>query len=556
MNKRLRVLSVLGVALMLSGCGREQEIDESEFNRLMFNGMKEYTVEGEPFTGTLLYREGDTLRARIEMRDGNAHGELELFHENGERAVFGYSHWDDEKKRVVEDGTSERWDKEGNLLERKTSDEGELELVEAWCDDGGDKSRREYEDGKRRREQTWDCDTGKLVQDQNFNAEGQTHGDHKTWTPDGQPQSHSRYANGQREGLQESWHPGGQQAYRGEFSAGKEVGKHETWNAEGRLVEAGMYGEPGQKTGLWLERSGEQERAVHYGPDGFIKPTLAQAYARVLAGESASAESVAFYLDEGQVGVNDALPTTMNGMVADRSFEFPMVRWTYAVIVAGPEVLPVLLEKGADINQADSEGRTRLMLCAQRFKAPEIARFHAGCLPDALSDTLAKGGDAKARTREGRNALHLIVSGAGTEDRGIFGRQAAAALQARSEAIAQLAKAGADPNAVDAKGYSPLVIALKERRGDLARALVAAGARGDSAGPNGTRAVHWLALNEPNSYRLDSRFVADMLPVLAAAGADMNATMDWDGEKVSLRDLLVRHGMVDLARQIGARSGD
>ncbi len=556
MKTTMRRLPLLGLALLLAGCGREHEISEADFNRLMFSGNESFQVEGEPFTGTLVYREGDTLRARLEMRDGHSHGDLEMFHANGERAYRGTSYWDEDKKKSVQDGTSEAWNKEGTLVERKVSDRGEMELVETWCDNGKDKARRELEDGAPRVEKTWDCDTGHLVEEKAYNAQGQTHGEQKTWTPDGQPQSHSRYADGERDGLQETWHPGGQQAFRGEFRAGKPVGTHETWNAQGKLVEGGAYNDQGEKTGLWLARSGDDTQAVHHGPDGFIKPALAEAYARALSGDRANPDTVAFYLDEGQVAVADALPSKLNGMVADRAFDFPMYRWTHAVVVADPKVLPVLLAKGGDINQADSEGRTRLLLCAQRFKAEEVARYQDGCRPDALADTLANGADAKASTREGRNALHLIVGDARGEDRSVFGRQNASAMQARADAVARLAQAGADPNAVDAKGYSPLVLALKERRGDLVRALLAAGARGNSAGPNGTQAVHWLALDDTNSYRLDERFAADLLPVLAEAGADVNAAMDWDGEKLSLRDLAVRHGMVDLARQIDAQAGN
>src|SRR5690606_32498199 len=110
----------------------------------------------------------------------------------------------------------------------------------------------------------------------------------------------------------------------------------------------------------------------------------------------------------------------------------------------------------------------------------------------------------------------------------------------------KLVAAGADPNAADSEGYTPLVRALKARRTDLVRALIAAGARADTAGPNETMAVHWVFLNDVNRYDIDENFVKETLPLLVGAGADPAAQMDWDGSNVSLRDLAARHALVDL----------
>jgi len=62
--------------------------------------------------------------------------------------------------------------------------------------------------------------------------------------------------------------------------------------------------------------------------------------------------------------------------------------------------------------------------------------------------------------------------------------------------------------------------------------------------------VHWVFLDEPNRYAIAGDFVAGMLPQLTAAGADVNAPLAWDGRQVTLRDLAVRHGLVDVVRAL------
>ena len=111
-------------------------------------------------------------------------------------------------------------------------------------------------------------------------------------------------------------------------------------------------------------------------------------------------------------------------------------------------------------------------------------------------------------------------------------------------------KAGADANAADADGFTPLVQALKARRPDLVRTLLAAGARADTAGPGDSRAVHWLFLDAADRYDIDQAFVREALPMLVAAGADPKAPMEWDGSQVTLRDLAARHALVDVVQML------
>lgn len=552
-SNTLRSLLALSLLAGLSGCGSEYEISEAELGRLMYNVKEGLKVEGEPYTGTVVYRKGETVLLRMEFEDGYPNGVREEFHENGERKARLSLYWDAEEQKAEFDGTGEAWNEDGQLIRRIVADEGVEELKESWCDNGNDLGREEFEDGKRRLEKAWDCETEKLVTENHFNAEGKAHGEHKTWASDGTLLSHKRYENGELHGLSETWHAGGQKHERGEYRAGKPVGQHDTWNEAGDLVAGGLYTDEGEKTGLWRSVSYDGSVSVeHYGPEGFIKPAILQPYVKAL-GDSLrnDPDTVAFYLDEGQVQAGDAIPADYNGRPEAGGFRFPVRRWTHAVIVAGDEVLPVLLARGADINQADSEGVTRLMRCGERFNRDLQYRNNHNCRPEHLTELLAKGAKAAPVDRKGRNALHYLVSGTEDRDR-TWNRSIATAQQARAEALAALVAAGADPNAADAEGMTPLVEALKSRRADLAEALIKAGAKADAAGPGGTRPVHWLFLSSTDRYDIKPGFVEAALPLLAQAGADVDAPFDWDGEQVTLRDLAMRHGLVDLVKQLDA----
>jgi len=543
------IIAILG-ALTLAGCAREHEIDRSEFQRISFSGGNVYRVEGEPFSGTLVYRDQDIVRARIQMSDGRPDGWFVMFDEDGAKISEGRRVWIEEKKESVFDGTFEAWNGDGQLVGRARYDEGIPLGAQQWCDDGQEKSEIEYADGEKRLEKTWDCGTGNMISESHFDEEGRRHGDIKVWTPEGVLLSHERYASGQLSGVSERWHQNGKPAKRGEYVAGKSVGLHETWDENGDLIEAGHFDTEGQRTGIWRNNFGARPNSIHYGPEGFIKPDVVSPFVRALVGDRASLETVEFYLGEGAVQASDALPADHQGNALANRFQFPVHQWTYPVVVANSAMLPALIRAGADINQVNSEGRSRLLQCASQFRSPDVARFRAGCIPSSLAETLALGARADIKDAGGNNALHLLLVDAGSADGTIFGRRSAQTAQARIDAISTLVKAGVDPNATNNEGHSPLTLALRARRADLAKAFLSAGAKADAPGPNETRAIHWLALQSGNRYELEEGFLGEMIPAMVSAGAPIEAPMDWDGEMVTIRDLAVRHGMVSTVRLI------
>jgi len=530
------------IAFGVSGCTSEHEVTEAELERYMRSD-RPFEVDGKPFSGRLVYRENDKVRVTLELEDGYPHGVIEAFHDNGERANRAEQAWDSERNRVVLDGESVEWNKDGVMVQRRRAKKGVDQRLERWCGDGDRRETIEYKDGKQHKREAWDCGTGKQVAEEHFDGQGRRHGEHKAWSSDGTLVASSRYAAGEPDGLQQEWHPDGKPKLKASFDNGVPTGRLERWNEAGELIEAGAHGADGAKTGLWLQAHGGTPSQVHYGPDGFISPEVTAVYVRALTSRP-DAKAVSFLLDEGQVKVGDALPASYSGNASASSFRFPVSQWTYSIVVAAPSMLQLLVDRGADINQADSEGTTRLLRCAGRFSA-ERNRYDDPCRPDELETIIALGGKADATDRKGRGALNRLVDISKSAERN-WGRPDVAAREARVAALQLLAKAGADPNAADADGYTPLVRALKARRPDLVRALIAAGARADTAGPEGSRAVHWLFLEDSRRYDINEAFVNETLPMLVAAGADPKAPMEWDGSQVTLRELAARHALVDM----------
>lgn len=557
-----KISLLLPLLAVLAGCTREHEISlpedgrsSNELYRINTSHVADrpYLVEGKPFSGVVVARRGGQVVFRAQMRDGRKHGVVERFYDDGKRQS---------REEVA-------WDEAGG--QRHAGDS------ESWCGNGERRSLTEYgRKGQPEREKAWSCETGKLVAEATFDDEGkldgeqkkwapdgklgeqaswkagELDGDKKTWSPGGAMLEHLRYRAGRKHGVQETWHANGKPASRGEFVGGKPAGRHEAWAEDGRLIEAGSYAAGGGKTGIWLEKAGGDSVPLHYGPDGLVPVELLGAWIAALT--RPDPQAVAFHLGEGKLKLGDAVPADCcdgGPAYGHRRYDFPLHAWTYPVVFADDAVLPLLLEKGARIDQADSGGTTRLLRCARRYRPDAGSSPAYVCTPAQLRALLGLGAKAGVVDRHGRNVLHYLLNVGTLGDRGdVFGRGAAEQRQMRVDLLAMLVKAGADVNAADEEGYTPLVRALKSRRIDLIKAVLAGGARADAPGPVGTRAVHWLFLNDTHSYDIRADFVAEALPLLAMAGADAGAPLEWNNQRVTLRDLAVRHGQVDLVRLI------
>jgi ankyrin repeat protein len=201
------------------------------------------------------------------------------------------------------------------------------------------------------------------------------------------------------------------------------------------------------------------------------------------------------------------------------------------------DAVRALLDAGAQVNTAEPQvGHTGLMW-AVRENHPEI-----------VSLLLARGASLELKTRTGaRPAVRPPGAGGGSHGVGIVrggvppqGEQpptpggmtalSFAAREGRLEAARLLIDAGADVNAREANGISPLVMAITNRHTPVAALLLARGADPNAADWWG-RTPLWSAVDMRN-LDLDSRTLAngvdrgpvlELIEALIAKGADVNA---------------------------------
>ena len=201
--------------------------------------------------------------------------------------------------------------------------------------------------------------------------------------------------------------------------------------------------------------------------------------------------------------------------------------WTPLMLAASDnpnlEALKVLLKAGADVNAKEEYGWTPLMLAARYNTNPEV-----------LTVLLDAGTNAKAKNDEGQTALDYASVNEkfkGTrvlrlleEKTGLFseerGKRATEELldtvgKVDSEKVNQLIHAGANVNARNKNGWTPLMIAAwKNPSPKILTALLSHGADVHAKSGDG-----WTPLMLVARYNTNP----EALKVLLKAGADVNA---------------------------------
>ena len=208
-----------------------------------------------------------------------------------------------------------------------------------------------------------------------------------------------------------------------------------------------------------------------------------------------------------------------------------------AVRSGSADAVRTLLDAGAQVNTAEPQvGHTALMWAVREDR------------PELVSLLLARGASLEVKTRTGsRPAVRPPGAGGGSHGVGIVrggvppqGEQppapggmtalSFAAREGRLEAARLLIDAGADVNAREANGISPLVMAITNRHTPVAALLLSRGADPNAADWWG-RTPLWSAVDMRN-LDLDSRTfengverapVLELIEALIAKGADVNA---------------------------------
>jgi ankyrin repeat protein len=212
---------------------------------------------------------------------------------------------------------------------------------------------------------------------------------------------------------------------------------------------------PGEKAGLpedqialikrWIDQGAQWPDDVKLAADAEPSPAerrLAELHRAIRAGEAAA---VARLLDDKSLV--DA---------PDRHGNSPL---HHAALYSDSEVVKLLLERGADVNQSNREGGTPLMFAASDA--------------DKVRLLLDKGAKIDARSKMGRTAFLVACAHANN-----------------IEAVRLLLKQGANVNDQDLFGETPLISASKRGDRALVQELISAGA---DVGTGRRPALYWAA---------------------------------------------------------------
>ncbi len=181
-----------------------------------------------------------------------------------------------------------------------------------------------------------------------------------------------------------------------------------------------------------------------------------------------------------------------------------------AAAARDPGSLTALLDAGADVNVRAGNGETPLHRAARSRVLPNVAALLEG------------GADANARTAGGDTPLHFVVGLIDVWTTRPPGADHLAGLFGQDSAIvAALILAGADVNARNNGGDTPLRLARESRRARLADALVGFGAEADAA-DTGANVPEALVCNWSSA--VFSAAPVESIRACIDAGADVNTT--------------------------------
>jgi len=515
----MRKLMICAIALAMVGCKSEYEKSEVSV-RPDGDGRLVHTVDGDVISGTVVSKASDgTLKSRVVVKDGVLHGEAI---ENRHGRPYKVSNFADGRltgvyEQFCDDGKHE--------IKRNITSWPETYGEETFsCETGNQLNQINLVDGKPVGEQiVWiEADGKQILQSKlNYDDKGKFHGESSWFTQKGRQFKLAKYKNGVLDGEYLEYQQGTDEIrYKGLYKDGKKIGLWVTPYGSRLTGEDSIN--PEDVRGQVLVSLGIQVSS----PDHNFGSSADRPYQTDL-------KKAQFYIDQGKVdfkkpfSINQALENFISSTDGQQLYKFmPITNLVHE------ETLEWVLERGADLNATDFEGKNRLMKC--------VETAYSGCTIAHIAKLLDVT-DIKAVDIKGRNVLHMACAAVHGDDKKVA-------------EIRNLVLATGDVNTQDNYGWTPLHYCLSNGLMDEARDLIARGADVNIKAENNATAAHmvWLTTSpEPgSSFQADWGKNRQQLAVELNKAGKLSYHTELPAFEETIRDLAMKNGNIDLVQHI------
>jgi antitoxin component YwqK of YwqJK toxin-antitoxin module len=521
-----RTVLLAALALAALACGRGGEIDEQEVQLGDVRTARPATLRdgGEPVTGTVVKRGVDgKVLSRTDYVEGLPAGKLEEWYESGQQKTDRTVKLEQRPLGMVlvSVGRDRRWCENGTL-ERDGEYDADAKPVgthREWTCSGKLLGEAEHPAGEFKRWQEVADGEVVLIEEGTRVESGQLDGAHRSYFPDAKPMLVENWKDGQLDGIYEKYH------------------------ADGTLAESGGYA-AGRRVGEWRQRLGRDEFLWDYDPGNFIDSEFAgpfmqaagidpdEQYGRLVEFQIDAAK-IAELVKQGRVDVKKKLDVSRTPYS-----EFKTKDWTHPYVRASRAATPLLRELGADPKAIDSSQRSRLHYC--------VNSLYQTCSPEEVQELIALGLDAKRADSAGNTPLHLLMNLHQIPEAPGAQRWRQATLADLEPTMSALLGAGADVDAVNHDGLTPLVLALRGQLWDVAAFVVEKTEKPTFTTKEGHNLIH-LAFVVSGTSQIDLELTDGRRVYVeraVARGVDPRQRLGGDA---SLAEIAQRNGATELA---------
>jgi len=524
---------------LLSGCGGGT-YDSTEIVKGRDWQGEVTTVKdgGKPLTGTVVTKNfKEDVIEETRYKDGFPDGVAKTWYDNGQLKSEAEAVYDEKAKRAHPIGTARAWCDNGTLKSESQADKDGKAIgqYKTWTCSGKLLSVTTYPYGEHVSAQ--ELENGDVVVTQTGTTvappEGKSGGmfwvgEHKQFNNlDGKPVLVETWVNGQLDGPYERHDLVGDGGESGTYAAGKRVGLWTRTMNGGRIVtdyDPANFANP-QYTGPFMQAAG-------IDPSGGGATQPGREY-------KVDLDKLRYYVSEKLIDPTKKIDLSGGGRSQDGTFSSTW--WTYPYIRASSGALSLLVELGADPKAVDSSGLSRLNYCMYSITRPEI------CSLAEIQRLLGLGLAADQTDKGGDTPLSVLIYNANA----YWGATPPETLNAVAKVLLE---AGANPDARNMKGWSPLQTAVLQKRFDTATLLLEHSKNPASTTKEGLNLIQLAFLSQDKQqfyFKLDEPTRA-FVTLAVSKGVDPNQKTEGMG---TMKEIAQQSGAIDVAQFLSSLKG-